>query len=220
MPTPASDTISIKRYPNRRLYDRHARRYVTLQDIEDLILQGKTIEVRDSKTGEDLTRVILTQLLIVRHPEKMEMFPVSMLHGILRANELGLDFLGTYFKQSLTLLENLPVAPPLLGFLSPLDWMKAFVPGATPLNSERAAGSAVPTAPLETLAKRINELEERMDKLKAPEVESRKTDSTVTAPGGETTEEENRILDRIEARLQQLESQAAGKSHGPSRKAR
>jgi len=220
MPTPASDTICIKRYPNRRLYDRHARRYVTLQDIENLILQGKTIEVRDSKTGEDLTRSILTQILIVRHPEKMELFPVSMLHGILRANDLVLEFLRTYLKQSITLLDTLPQAPPLRGFLSPLDWLKAFVPGATPLTSDRAAGSAVPTEPLETLAKRINELDERMGKLKAPEVESRKTDSTVTAPGGRTAEEENGVLDRIEARLRQLESQAAGKPRGISRKAR
>jgi len=220
MPTPASDTICIKRYPNRRLYDRHARRYVTLQDIEDLILQGKTIEVRDSKTGEDLTRLILTQILIVRHPEKMEMFPVSMLHGILRANDLVLEFLRTYLKQSLSLIDNLQQAPPPLGFLSPLDWMRSFVPGATPVNSERAAGSAVPTAPLETLAKRINELEERMDTLRAPEVESRQTDSTVTAVRGQTAEEENQILDRIEARLQQLESQPAGKPEGRSRKAR
>ena len=219
MPTPASDTICIKRYPNRRLYDRHARRYVTLQDIEDLILEGRTIEVRDSKTGEDLTRLILTQILIVRHPEKMEMFPVSMLHGILRANELVLEFLRTYLKQSLSLLDNVQQAPPPLGFLSALDWMKAFVPGATPLNSEQAAGSAVPTAPLETLAKRINELEERMDKLTAPEVESRKTDSTVTALGGQTVAEENRTLDRIEARLEQLESQTAGNPQGPSHNA-
>jgi len=219
MPTPASDTICIKRYPNRRLYDRHARRYVTLQDIENLVLQGKTIEVRDSKSGEDLTRSILTQILIVRHPEKMELFPVSMLHGILRANDLVLEFLRTYLKQSITLLDTLPQAPPVLGFLSPLDWMRAFVPGATPLNSERAAGPAVPTVPLETLAKRINELEERMGKLKEPEVESKTTDPTVTALGGQTALEENRILDRIEARLQQLESQTAGKLPGGSRKA-
>jgi len=220
MPAPASETICIKRYPNRRLYDSHARSYVTLQDIENLILQGKTIEVRDSKTGEDLTRLILTQILIVRHPEKMELFPVSMLHSILRANDLVLEFLRTYLKQSLTSLDTLQQAPPVLGFLSPLDWMKAFVPGATPLNSERAAESADPTAALETLAKRINELEERVGELKAPEAEPSRTDSAATALGGQTALEENRILDRIESRLQQLESQAAGKLQVSSGKAR
>ena len=56
MATSFPEVISIKRYPNRRLYDRQARRYITLQDLEDLVLQGNKIEVRDSRTGEDLTR--------------------------------------------------------------------------------------------------------------------------------------------------------------------
>ena len=93
MGTSAPEVVSIKRYPNRRLYDRQARRYITLQDLEDLVLGGKKIEVRDSRTGDDLTRSILTQILLERHPEKMEMFPVAMLHGILQANDLVLDFL-------------------------------------------------------------------------------------------------------------------------------
>jgi polyhydroxyalkanoate synthesis repressor PhaR len=192
---------------------------VTLQDLEDLVVQGKQIEVRDSKTGDDLTRLILTQILIERHPEKMEMFPVAMLHGILRANDVVLAFLRTYLRQSLVLLDSLQQATPPLRLLSPLDWMRAFVPGGAPVTSERTAGSAAPAAPVEALAQRISELEARIGQRAAPEVESSPAGSTVPATSGQTAEEENRILDRIEARLQQLESQAASKPRRQRRKA-
>ena len=66
MASSSPEVVSIKRYPNRRLYDRQARRYITLQDLEDLVLQGKKIEVRDSRSGDDLTRPILTQILLER----------------------------------------------------------------------------------------------------------------------------------------------------------
>src|SRR3954470_12265222 len=53
--TPAEpEMVTIIRYPNRRLYDRSLGRYVTLKDVEDTIRQGRTVSVRDSKTGEDL----------------------------------------------------------------------------------------------------------------------------------------------------------------------
>ena len=119
MGTSAPEVVSIKRYPNRRLYDRQARRYITLQDLEDLVLGGKKIEVRDSRTGEDLTRSILTQILLERHPEKMEMFPVAMLHGILQANDLVLDFLRSYLRQSLAILEQMQQPTRLAPFLAP-----------------------------------------------------------------------------------------------------
>ena len=108
----SAEPVEIRRYPNRRLYDRSRRRYVTLQEIEELVHQGRTVLVRDSRTGEDLTRSILTQILLERHPEKMEMFPVAMLHAILRANDLALEFLRGYLRQSLAALEAVQKAAP------------------------------------------------------------------------------------------------------------
>ena len=51
--------IQIKRYPNRRYYARNTSTYVTLQEIEAMIQSGMTVEIRDSQTGEDLTRSVL-----------------------------------------------------------------------------------------------------------------------------------------------------------------
>src|SRR3954452_22604109 len=157
------EVISIRRYPNRRLYDRQSRRYITLQDLEDLVKEGKKIEVRDSRTGEDLTRAILTQILLERHPEKMEMFPVAMLHGILQANDLVLEFFRSYLRQSLAILEQMQQpATPLAPFLTPIDWMRAMIPATLPF-TPAPARAPEPSPPLaENLAARIAELEDRL----------------------------------------------------------
>src|SRR4029079_10323557 len=96
-----SEIVPIKRYPNRRFYDRKSSRYVTLQDIEELVRGGQTIEVRDSRNDEDLTRVVLTQILLERQPERMDLFPIPMLHIMLRANELSLEVLRVFMKLSM-----------------------------------------------------------------------------------------------------------------------
>jgi polyhydroxyalkanoate synthesis repressor PhaR len=209
MPNEGSETISIKRYPNRRLYDSQARRYVTLHDIENLVLQGKQIEVRDSKTGEDLTRVLLAQILIEQYPEKMEMFPVAMLHGMLRADDLMLGFLRTYLTQSLTLLENLQHAAHLSTFLQPMGWMSAFVPRATPLKSEQPAGPLAPLSTLEAVGLRIRELENRIGKLETPQDKSGENDLTQISLSSQTAGQEVQALDQLEKRLQQLEGHVA-----------
>jgi polyhydroxyalkanoate synthesis repressor PhaR len=56
------------RYPNRRFYDRTRHCYITLGDMEQLIQEGQAIDVRDSRSDEDLTRQILTLILLERHP--------------------------------------------------------------------------------------------------------------------------------------------------------
>ena len=60
----AADTISLKKYGNRRLYDTSASRYVTLAEVEAMVHQGKDIIVVDAKTGADLTKSVLLQLIL------------------------------------------------------------------------------------------------------------------------------------------------------------
>src|SRR4051794_29446121 len=96
-----SGIVPIKRYPNRRFYDRSSSKYITLQEIEDLVRGGRTIEVRDSKNDEDLTRVVLTQILLERHPQRMDLFPIPMLHMMLQANDLALEFFRVFLRLSL-----------------------------------------------------------------------------------------------------------------------
>jgi polyhydroxyalkanoate synthesis repressor PhaR len=206
MPSPSPEVVSIRRYPNRRLYDRQARRYITLQDLEDLVKEGKKIEVRDSKTNEDLTRAILTQILIERHPEKMEMFPVAMLHGILQANDMVLEFFRAYLRQSLSILEHMQQpAAPLAPFLAPMDWMRAMMPPTLPFPIPRAAEPVGAPTSVPDLDARLSELEERIRQLEEPARRSRRGEH-ISAPHRERTSAvDGADLDRLEERLSELE---------------
>jgi polyhydroxyalkanoate synthesis repressor PhaR len=205
MPSSSPEVVSIKRYPNRRLYDRQARRYITLQDLEDLVLQGKKIEVRDSRTGDDLTRSILTQILLERHPEKMEMFPVAMLHGILQANDLVLEFLRTYLRQSLAILEQMQQPAPLAPFLAPMDWMRAMIPPTFSFPVPRAPEPATALPGEDDVDVRIAELEERIRRLEqpAPPISRAAPDPRPERP--RPAKEKSKTLDRLEERLTGLE---------------
>jgi len=212
--TSATEVISIKRYPNRRLYDRQARRYITLQDLEDLVLGGKQIEVRESRTGEDLTRSILTQILLERHPEKMELFPVAMLHGILRANDLVLDFLRSYLRQSLAILEQMQQPTRLAPFLAPVDWMRAMIPPTLPFPAARPAESSSGSGRHGELDARISEIEERLRRLEQPSQRNHKGSPSPPSDQPHTAEEESASLDLLEQRLSELEN---GTSHSTKR---
>jgi polyhydroxyalkanoate synthesis repressor PhaR len=159
-----SDVIRIKRYPNRRFYDRTKRKYVTLQDIEDLVRQGNTVDVRDSRNDDDLTRVVLTQILVDRHPERMEMFPIALLHTMLRANDLALEFLRVSLRMTLALLESFQGSRTMAPFVMPFDWMRVFFPGFAPgpRQLENAAATTV-----EQLSRRVAELEGRLRQLES-----------------------------------------------------
>jgi polyhydroxyalkanoate synthesis repressor PhaR len=156
--------IQIRRYPNRRFYDRSRRQYVTLGDIEALVLEGRTVAVQDSRTGEDLTRQVLTQILMERHPDKMEFFPTTLLHGLLRANDLATEIWQAYLRQSMAALDGLqrsvtPLNTPLLG--SPLQWLSALMP-------------VPPAAPApDELADRLATLEERIGRLEGTSAKGR-----------------------------------------------
>jgi polyhydroxyalkanoate synthesis repressor PhaR len=205
MASSSPDVVSIKRYPNRRLYDRQARRYITLQDLEDLVLQGKKIEVRDSRSGDDLTRAILTQILLERHPEKMEMFPVAMLHGILQANDLVLEFLRTYLRQSLAILEQMQQPPPLAPFLAPMDWMRAMIPPNFAFPMSRPPQEPAGPSPRAEMDARIAEIEERIRRLEQPADPSSRTVPGHPADRTRPAAEHSAALERLEKRLSGLE---------------
>ncbi|WP_165221114.1 polyhydroxyalkanoate synthesis regulator DNA-binding domain-containing protein [Aquisphaera insulae] len=216
MPPPSAEVVSIRRYPNRRLYDRHSRKYITLQDLEALVMEGKKIEVRDSRTNEDLTRAILTQILLERHPEKMEMFPVSMLHGILRANDMVIEYMRAYLRQSMTILEQMQVpqaGAPFTPFLGPMDWMRAMMPTAVPFAPPQPTE---PATALTELDERIADMEDRLQRLEEPTTGRRKAPPRTPAASDRnpTIAEETDALDRLDERLSGLEG---GKSKRKSR---
>lgn len=191
------EPIRIRRYPNRRLYDRSQRRYVTLGDIEELVRQGRTVEVQDSRTGEDITRQILAQILLERHPDKMELFPAALLHGLLRANDLATGFWQAYLRHTMQALEGLQrtMAP----ISAPMPWLSALMPGFQP--------PATPGADPETLARRLEELEARIGRLEGTAAPD---DAGAPEAGGSPPDHRSaEAVDGLERRLRDLEQRAA-----------
>jgi len=79
-----SDTRIIKKYPNRRLYDTATSSYITLADVKKLVLDNVDFKCVDAKTGEDLTRSILLQIIIDEEAGGVPMFSSDMLAQIIR----------------------------------------------------------------------------------------------------------------------------------------
>jgi polyhydroxyalkanoate synthesis repressor PhaR len=74
----------LKKYPNRRLYDTRHSSYITLADVKQMVLAGEDFEVRDAKTGEDLTRSILLQIILEEETAGVPMFSSQTLAQIIR----------------------------------------------------------------------------------------------------------------------------------------
>lgn len=79
----ASDTVVIKKYANRRLYDTSTSSYVTLDHLSDLVRRETDFEVVDAKTGEDLTRQVLTQIIFEKENKGEGALPVSFLRKLI-----------------------------------------------------------------------------------------------------------------------------------------
>jgi len=75
--------ITIKKYANRRLYDTSASRYVTLDHLRDLVKENADFEVVDAKTGEDLTRGVLAQIIFEEEAKGANLLPVEFLRQLI-----------------------------------------------------------------------------------------------------------------------------------------
>ena len=91
----------IKRYSNRKLYDTQESRYVTLEELEELIRAGKEISVVDVSTGEDLTSVALAQIILENERNHRVALPTGFLHQLIKHGETWQDFIQKSLKSSL-----------------------------------------------------------------------------------------------------------------------
>mgnify|MGYP001270448528 CR=1 FL=1 len=107
---PAADAASagasapriLKKYPNRRLYDTNASTYITLADVKKMVLEGVEFEVRDAKTGDDLTRSILLQIILEEETGGAPMFTATMLAQIIRFYGHAMQgMMGSYLEKNL-----------------------------------------------------------------------------------------------------------------------
>ncbi len=92
----------IKKYPNRRLYDTITSSYITLAEVKQLVMEREGFEVRDVKTGEDITRSILLQIILEAEASGSPMFTAPVLESLIRFYGLAMQgFLGGYLERNI-----------------------------------------------------------------------------------------------------------------------
>ncbi|MEO7742232.1 MAG: polyhydroxyalkanoate synthesis repressor PhaR [Usitatibacter sp.] len=92
----------IKKYPNRRLYDTETSTYITLTEVKALVLEYKEFQVQDAKTGDDLTRAILLQIILEEESGGVPMFSTDMLANIIRYYGHSMQgLMGSYLERSI-----------------------------------------------------------------------------------------------------------------------
>ena len=175
-------TLEIRKYQNRRYYDRTRSRHLSLQQIHKLIIEGYNIQVLDAKTNEDITPKVLTQILLEYEPVKLDLFSNELLTRAIRVNDRLLkDFVDLYFRQAFEafcgsqkqvdqmlrqahhLSSVLPSAASSVANLLP-PWM----PFSTPLRTARAPASEPKEEPGSAgMQNEMAALREEISKLKA-----------------------------------------------------
>ena len=79
----SSAKVTIKKYANRRLYDTESSTYITLDRLAQMVREGREFEVVDAKTGEDITRQVLTQIIVDEESRGSTMLPLNFLKQLI-----------------------------------------------------------------------------------------------------------------------------------------
>ncbi|HVR28114.1 MAG TPA: polyhydroxyalkanoate synthesis regulator DNA-binding domain-containing protein [Thermoanaerobaculia bacterium] len=185
------EVVVIRRYGNRRLYDTQSSCYVNRQDVRALVREGRRIQVLDAKTEEDVTRRVLTQIVLETAEQDEQGLPLDLLYELARASDRAFrDFLDWYLKSSLEVYRNLQerwqadarrrwgearpaleawaqlwdprqVAASLAQLLSPFERRPPLPEPARGRDAEAPAGTA-PSEEIDELRRRLDALERRL----------------------------------------------------------
>ncbi|HZT00272.1 MAG TPA: polyhydroxyalkanoate synthesis regulator DNA-binding domain-containing protein [Terriglobales bacterium] len=159
--------VVIKKYGNRRLYDTAASRYVNLDEIAGFIREGKNVRVVDAKSGKDLTRVTLTQIITEDAKDKPTGLPLELLRQLIVASdEVRQEFVMWYLKSAFEAYQKVQdtfqsrLGDVQSAIVSPVEMLNKFL-GTTPPTSRAPSESK---SEVDGLRRRVAELEERLGK--------------------------------------------------------
>ena len=98
----------IKKYPNRRLYDTKTSSYITLADVKQMVLKQEEFQVVDAKSGEDLTRQILLQIILDEESGGVPMFSSELLSQLIRFYGHAMQgLMGTYLEKNIRAFQDI-----------------------------------------------------------------------------------------------------------------
>jgi len=173
------DRAVIKKYANRRLYDTSTSRYINLEDIAALVRNGKDVQVVDASTGEDLTRVTLTQIIVEDAKDQPSGLPLELLRQLIVASDrVGQEFIMWYLKSAFDAYQKVQsslqtrLSEMQTAALSPIQMMKSLLQSPAPEKSDDQGPELL------ELRRRLAELELQRQKTTARKVTSRKKTSS------------------------------------------
>ena len=123
-PRTVSDRVVIQKYANRRLYNKATSSYITLEDLAKMVREGQDFVVYDAKTGEDITRKVLTQIIFEEESRGQNLLPIQFLRQLIgfygnRMESFLPSFLElsleSFIAQQAKMRETFGVAPPSMG---------------------------------------------------------------------------------------------------------
>ena len=180
--------LLIKRYASRRLYSTETSDYVTLEDIAGFIRDGREVQIIDLKSGDDLTRQYLLQIIAEHESRGESVLPVDVLNDLVRSYMTGkVSVVPEFLEQSFTMLregqakvvENITSMNPLSkmpGFDAMQAQQEAFMKtmtagwsrgtGAEPDPKDPPSGPTENSEDLDAIKQQLAELQEKLSKLK------------------------------------------------------
>ena len=179
------ETLLIKRYASRRLYNTETSDYVTLEDIAKFIHEGRDVQILDLKSGDDLTRQYLLQIIAEHESRGESVLPIDVLTDLVRsyttqATSVVPQFLEMSFEMlregQQKMLENISSSKTLPGFEAIKAQQEAFLAafsngfGNWPMQTSSKEGTAGDevnnkTEELESIKKQLSDLQEQLSKM-------------------------------------------------------
>lgn len=178
-------SLLIKRYASRRLYNTETSDYVTLEDIAEFIRDGREVQIIDLKSGDDLTRQYLLQIIAEHESRGENVLPINVLTDLVRsytthATSMVPDFLSASFemlqKGQSQMMENMARANPLAGMpgmeamrAQQEAFIKAMTGGMQALNtapsSDEDGDNGEEEEDLDAIKKQLSDLQDKLSKL-------------------------------------------------------
>ncbi len=180
----APKVVVIKKYANRRLYNTDTSSYVTLDDLCQMVKAGSEFVVYDAKTGEDITRAVLTQIIVEEEQKGQNLLPISFLRQLIGLYGGSMQWLVPRY------LEHA-----MATFAHNQDQMRK--------NLQETLGGLFPFGPLEEMGKQNLALFEKTMKMFTPFPRGG-AERQAEQPSGDATLKE--LTDRINALQQQIEA--------------
>ena len=173
------DVVIIKKYANRRLYDTESSTYITLERLAEMVRQKREFQVVDAKSGEDITRSVLTQIIMDEEARGSEMLPVNFLRQLISMYggqmqvavpqflEASLDQFQRNQSQLREAMAGAFAANPFAEMARRnMEMFTAAATGAKPRSGDPAGAPAKPAADeLAALKAQLAELQKQLDRL-------------------------------------------------------